>query len=59
MRYLIVHWMLQEQKNFLKIIRYVIKDANIFIISHKNGLEDKFEDHIRFEKHKGFSRIIS
>ena len=43
----------------LKIIRYVIKDANIFIISHKNGLEDKFEDHIRFEKHKGFSRIIS
>ena len=46
-------------EEFLKIIRYVIKDANIFIISHKNGLEDKFEDHIRFEKHKGFSRIIS
>ena len=43
-------------EEFLKIIRYVIKDANIFIISHKNGLEDKFEDHIRFEKHKGFSR---
>jgi len=46
-------------EEFLKIIRYVIKDANIFIISHKSGLEDKFEDHIRFEKHKGFSRIIS
>ena len=46
-------------EEFLKIIRYVIKDANIFIISHKSGLEDKFEDHIRFEKHKGFSRIVS
>ena len=49
----------QGTEEFLKIIRYVIKDANIFIISHKTGLEDKFEDHIRFEKHKGFSRIIS
>ena len=42
---------------FLKIIRYVIKDANIFVISHKTGMEDKFENHIRFEKVKGFSRI--
>ena len=42
---------------FLKIIRYVIKDANIFDISHKTGMEDKFENHIRFEKVKGFSRI--
>ena len=37
----------------------LLRMPNIFIISHKNGLEDKFEDHIRFEKHKGFSRIIS
>jgi DNA repair exonuclease SbcCD ATPase subunit len=44
---------------FLKIIRYVIKDANIFVISHKTGLEDKFESVIRFEKVKGFSRIMS
>jgi DNA repair exonuclease SbcCD ATPase subunit len=42
---------------FLKIIRYVIKDANIFVISHKTGLEDKFENVIRFEKVKGFSRM--
>ncbi len=42
-------------EEFLKIIRYVIKDANIFVISHKNGLEDKFEDVIKFEKNKGFS----
>jgi DNA repair exonuclease SbcCD ATPase subunit len=42
-------------EEFLKIIRYVIKDANIFVISHKNGLEDKFENVIKFEKNKGFS----
>jgi DNA repair exonuclease SbcCD ATPase subunit len=44
---------------FLKIIRYVIKDANIFVISHKADLHDKFESVIRFEKVKGFSRMVS
>jgi len=44
---------------FLKIIRYIIKDANIFVISHKTGMEDKFENVVKFEKHKGFSRKIS
>ena len=45
-------------EEFLKIIRYVIKDANIFVISHKTGLEDRFENVIKFEKVKGFSRIV-
>ena len=40
---------------FLKIIRYVIKDANIFVISHKTGLEDKFQSVTRFDKKAGFS----
>jgi len=40
---------------FLKIIRYVIRDANIFVISHKGGLEDKFESVTRFDKKGGFS----
>ena len=44
-------------EEFLKIIRYVIKDANIFVISHKTGLEDRFESVIKFSKVKGFSRI--
>ena len=44
---------------FLKIIRYVIKDANIFVISHKSDLHDKFESVIRFEKVKGFSRMMT
>ena len=45
--------------DFLKIIRFVIKDANIFVISHKDGLQDKFDNVIRFEKVKGFSRMVS
>ena len=44
---------------FLKIIRYVIKGANIFVISHKDGLQDKFSNVIQFEKVKGFSRMVS
>jgi len=45
-------------EEFLKIIRYVITDANIFVISHKTGMEDKFESMLRFEKVKGFSRMV-
>ena len=44
---------------FLKIIRFVIKDANVFVISHKTELYDKFANVIKFEKVKGFSRIAS
>ena len=44
-------------EEFLKIIRFVIKDANIFVISHKEGLEDKFDSVIKFEKQGNFSRI--
>ena len=43
---------------FLKIIRYVIKDANIFVISHKTVLEDKFQSVTRFDKRSGFSYKI-
>jgi ABC-type transport system involved in cytochrome bd biosynthesis fused ATPase/permease subunit len=43
---------------FLKIVRFVIKDANIFIISHKESLYDKFESVIKFEKVKGFSHMM-
>ena len=46
-------------EEFLKIIRYIIKDANIFVISHKTDLLDKFESVTKFDKIKGFSRKIS
>ena len=45
-------------EEFLKIIRYVISNANVFIISHKESLFDKFENVLRFEKVKGFSRKV-
>ncbi len=44
---------------FLRIIRFVVEKANIFVISHKEGLQDKFSNVIRFEKIKGFSRMES
>ena len=44
-------------EEFLKIIRFVIKDANVFVISHKTGMDDRFDSVVRFEKIKGFSRM--
>ena len=46
-------------EEFLKIIRFVIQDANIFVISHKSDLHDKFANVLRFEKIKGFSRMVN
>ena len=43
---------------FMKIIRFVIKDANTFVISHKEGMRDKFLNVLKFEKQKGFSRLV-
>tara|TARA_S200000501_G_scaffold235836_1_gene221141 strand:+ start:2754 stop:4463 length:1710 start_codon:yes stop_codon:yes gene_type:complete len=45
-------------EEFLKIIRYVIKNANIFVISHKSDLHDKFDNVIKFDKIKGFSGMV-
>ena len=42
---------------FLKIIRYIIKDANVFIISHKQDMYDKFNHCLEFTKDKGFSKL--
>ena len=44
-------------EEFLKIIRFVIKDANVFVISHKTGMDDRFDNVVRFEKVKGFSQM--
>ena len=46
-------------EEFLKIIRFVIKDANVFVISHKTGMDDRFDSVLKFEKVKGFSRLGS
>ena len=47
-------------EEFLKIINELTADSNIFIISHKGDqLYDKFENVIRFEKVKNFSRMAA
>lgn len=44
---------------FTKIIRYSLSDANVFVISHKTDeLIDKFDKVIKFEKNKGFSKMV-
>lgn len=44
---------------FLKILYTLGADQNVFVISHKGDvLQDKFNHVIKFEKSKGFSRII-
>ena len=46
-------------EEFLKIIRFVVKDANVFVISHKAGMDDRFGNVLRYEKIKVFSRLAS
>ena len=45
--------------DFLKIIRFIIKDANTFVISHKIDMQDRFENVLKFDKVKGFSQIVT
>jgi len=45
-------------EDFLKIIKYVVKDANVFVISHKESLHDRFERVVKFEKRKNFSQLV-
>lgn len=44
--------------DFLKIIKFVLKDTNVFVISHKIGLDDKFDCVYQAEKIKGFSKLV-
>jgi DNA repair exonuclease SbcCD ATPase subunit len=44
---------------FTKIIKYDLNNSNIFVISHKTDeLIDKFDKVIKFEKIKGFSKMV-
>jgi DNA repair exonuclease SbcCD ATPase subunit len=47
-------------EEFMKILNTITTDTNTFIISHKTDqISDKFDNVIKFEKHKNFSRIAS
>ena len=41
----------------MNIIRDIAKDSNIIIISHKEHMNEKFNNVLRFVKHKNFSQI--
>ena len=45
---------------FTRIIKYVVTDANVFVISHKTDeLVDKFDNILKFDKIKGFSKLTT
>lgn len=45
-------------EDFLKILRGIDSDTNVFVISHKGDLlHDKFEKVLQFEKVKNFSKV--
>ena len=43
----------------LEILHQLPENTNIFVISHKDQLHDKFNQSIKFEKKQNFSRIAT
>lgn len=43
--------------DLLKILQSISTESNVFVISHRENLHDKFENVIKFVKSKNFSRI--
>lgn len=47
-------------EEFMKILSQLTNDTNVYIISHKTDqISDKFDNVIRFEKHRNFSRMVA
>ena len=44
-------------EEFLGIITSIGNKSNVFVISHKEGMTDKFDNHIEFVKKGNFSKI--
>ena len=50
---------LDGAEDFIRLLQSIHNDVNIFIISHKvDQFTDKFENVIKFQKTKNFSRIV-
>jgi ABC-type glutathione transport system ATPase component len=47
-------------ENIIELINTepVLSKSNIFVISHKINMIDKFSEYIKFEKYKNFSRLL-
>ena len=48
----------QGNEDVLHILKNLIKDMNLFMISHKFNMADKFDRVIEFRDEKGFSKIV-
>jgi DNA repair exonuclease SbcCD ATPase subunit len=46
-------------EDLLKIINYVVKDSNVFVISHRDGYDDKFQRTIEVKKINGFTKLFT
>ena len=44
--------------NMMKILESMNEDANVFVISHRDEMQEFFERMIRFEKIGGFSKVV-
>lgn len=51
---------LNATENIIELITNepILQKSNIFVISHKTNMIDKFSEYIKFEKVKNFSRIV-
>jgi DNA repair exonuclease SbcCD ATPase subunit len=45
-------------ESLLQILHTLPDNTNIFVISHKDSLHDKFKNILKFEKRKGFSVLV-
>jgi DNA repair exonuclease SbcCD ATPase subunit len=45
--------------DFLKIINYVIEESNVFVISHREGFDDRFRRVLEVKKVNGFSKVFT
>jgi DNA repair exonuclease SbcCD ATPase subunit len=46
-------------ETFMKILRPITTDRNVFVISHKWNFQDKFDKVLEFKKTKNFSRLVA
>lgn len=45
-------------EDLLKILKSVSEQSNVFVITHRESLHERFENSIKFVKTKSFSRIV-
>lgn len=49
----------QGNEDSLRILKNMVDNVNLFVISHKFNMADKFERVLEFKEDKGFSRLLN